>query len=103
MKPEERIETLAAVSRAIAAGMDEALACRQAGCAVEWYRERTGRRGAGDAAWPGDRPREGRPPLVELLPEEVHALRRRYLQSNRGRNAGSMTMAARTLEAPVSP
>ena len=97
MKPEERIELLASIAREIAAGRSEKAACRAAGCTVEWYRERAGRRGAGDAAWPGDRPREGRPPLVELLPEEVHALRRRYLQSNRGRDAGSMTMAARTL------
>ncbi len=97
MKPEERIELLATIAREIAAGRSEAAACRAAGCTVDWYRERTGRRGADDAAWPGDRRREGRPPLVELLPDEKDALRKRYLQSNRGRDAGSMTMAARTL------
>lgn len=79
------------------AGCSERQACREAGISpatLHRWQALLAKEGVKALM---DEPRSGRPPAVVLNEVEKDAFNRRYLQSNKARDSGSMTMTARTL------
>ncbi len=73
--------------------LDEAL--RRVDVSKAWYRRWTERIEAAGLHGAQELPRAGRPPKVELNDAEAKYLAEVYIRSNRGKEAGSMTAAAR--------
>lgn len=97
MNATDRKTKLNAITRAIESGDAEGSACSAAGVSVAWYRRWHGRLAEAGLDGLGDLPRSGRPSSVVVSEADAAALRSAYLQSNRGQNMGSMSMAARNL------
>ncbi|MGI5868663.1 MAG: helix-turn-helix domain-containing protein [Kiritimatiellia bacterium] len=97
MTAKERRRKLNEVGRALEGGSSMQFACAEAGVSVAWYKRWRARLEEAGLEGLADLPRSGRPPAVEVSEEDAAKLRSAYLRSNRGRNAGSMTMAARSL------
>lgn len=104
MKAAARAGVVHLVKMATEAGTELATACRDNAVSVQTYREWSRRMAAGGIAALADQPRSGRPPAVTLLPEEAAHLHALALRANRGRDASSMTAAARFAALdPASP
>lgn len=97
MQAKERNTKINAIARAIESGKSNAVACAEAGVSVAWYRRWSERKAEAGLDGLGDLPRTGRPSGVVVTEEDAAKLRSAYLQSNRGKNLGSMSMAARNL------
>lgn len=89
MNDENRLLKISKVRSALASGHSETIACRSAGVSVAWFRRWNEQESLADS------PRPGRPASCEVTAEDAQVLREHYLRSNRGRNAGSMSAAAR--------
>ena len=97
MNASERRRIVNEIERDIASGIVEGLACAAAGVSMAWWRRWRGRMEEAGLDGLADLPRSGRPSSVRVSAEDAAALRAAYLRSNRGRDAGSMSMAARNL------
>ena len=97
MNSTDRKTKLNIIMHAIESGDGEGSACAAAGVSVAWYRRWHGRLQEAGLDGLGDLPRSGRPSGVVVSEEDAGTLRTAYLQSNRGKNLGSMSMAARNL------
>lgn len=104
MTASDRLRIVTVVRSSIADGSPETLACGAAGVSVPTYQAWARRMEEGGIAALADQPRSGRPPAVTLLPEEAAHLHALALRANRGRDASSMTAAARHAAIdPASP
>ena len=97
MNASERRSVVNAIQQQISSGIGEGAACFSAGVSVAWWRRWRGRLEEAGLDGLADLPRSGRPSSVRVSAEDAAALRAAYLRSNRGRDAGSMSMAARNL------
>lgn len=88
----------------VAGGVKLTTACSQAGISRATFDRWDKRWREGGIDGLADLPRSGRPPLVDLDAEEREFLRSTYIRSNRNKEAGSMTFAARwSAKNPASP
>lgn len=97
MDAKARLAVLREVRRRMDSGESASHACFAAGVTPRWFAKWSARLAEGGADALADAPRSGRPRSVEVSPEDALKLKKTYLRSNRGRNCGSMTMAARWL------
>lgn len=97
MTAAERKTILNAIKLHLDDGTSEAAACDAAGVSVGWWRRWHGRLEEAGLDGLADLPRSGRPSSVRVSADDAAMLRAAYLQSNRGKGAGSMSMAARNL------